>query len=144
MFSKACEYGIRATLFVAQQSKLNRRVSIKEISAEIDSPTAFTAKILQILVREGIVTSQKGPSGGFEIDDAKRESVTLSQVVTAIDGDRVSVACVLGLKQCGEAQPCPVHNQYVSIRKDIQNMLNKTNIASLADKLEDGLTFLKQ
>lgn len=144
MFSKACEYGIRATLFVAQQSKQERRVSIKEIAEEIDSPTAFTAKILQTLVRAGIVTSQKGPSGGFEISPDKINTIMLNEVVLAIDGERTAVGCVLGLQQCDELHPCPVHDQYVSIRADIQNMLYNTNIASLADQLEDGLAFLKQ
>ncbi|MDX1365867.1 MAG: Rrf2 family transcriptional regulator, partial [Arenibacter latericius] len=61
MFSKACEYGIKATLFIAQKSLNQQRVSLKEIASEIDSPIAFTAKILQSLARSGMVDSHKGP-----------------------------------------------------------------------------------
>jgi Rrf2 family iron-sulfur cluster assembly transcriptional regulator len=53
IFSKACEYGIRATIYVAQQTSINgKRCNLKDISKEIDSPEAFTAKILQKLVKQ--------------------------------------------------------------------------------------------
>ena len=67
MFSKSCEYGIRATIFIATQSYLNNRTGIKDIAKKIDSPEAFTAKILQILVKANIIHSTKGVGGGFEI-----------------------------------------------------------------------------
>ena len=63
MFSKACEYGIRAAVYIAHQSMEGRRVSLKEIAEKIDSPVAFTAKILQQLSRNGIVESIKGAGG---------------------------------------------------------------------------------
>ena len=59
MFSKSCEYGIKATLFIAQKSQWNDRVSLKEIATAIDSPTAFTGKILQVLAKANIINSQK-------------------------------------------------------------------------------------
>ena len=68
MFSKACEYGIKATIFIASNSYEKQRVSLKEIAKEIDSPEAFTAKILQNLVRHKIINSVKGAYGGFEIE----------------------------------------------------------------------------
>ena len=71
MFSKACEYGIKATIYIAMQSMQNSRVSLKDIAKEIDSPVAFTAKILQQLARNKIVESVKGPTGGFQIEKKK-------------------------------------------------------------------------
>ena len=66
MFSKACEYAIKASIYIAISSLEGKRVTPKQISEEIDSPTAFTAKILQALVRNNIVNSVKGAYGGFE------------------------------------------------------------------------------
>ena len=57
MFSKACEYGIRATLFIAQKSLQGERVRLKAIADEIDAPEAYTAKILQQLARNEIIQS---------------------------------------------------------------------------------------
>ena len=65
MFSKACEYGIRASIFIAEQSLLDKKVSLKDIAKAIDSPEAYTSKILQQLSRNFIINSDKGPTGGF-------------------------------------------------------------------------------
>jgi Rrf2 family protein len=98
MFSKACEYAIRATIYIGEQSLHQHRVGLKEISAAVDSPEAFTAKILQQLVRSGIVESVKGPNGGFEMTERSMEKVRLSHVVAAIDGESVYKGCGLGVR----------------------------------------------
>ena len=144
MFSKACEYGIRATIYIAVKSLENKRVSLKDIAKEIDSPEAFTAKILQVLSRDGIIDSAKGPMGGFEIDIKKMNKIKLSQVVSAIDGDSIYTKCGLGLKECSAKRPCPVHDQFKKIREDLQKMLETTNIHELSLGLKGGLTFLKR
>lgn len=144
MFSKACEYGIRASTYIASQSIENRRVSLKEIAEEIDSPVAFTAKILQQLSRNEIVNSIKGAAGGFEIDKVKIDQIKLSEIVYAIDGDNVYMRCGLGLKQCNAKKPCPVHNKFVQIRSDLKNMLENTSLFEMTAGLEVGLTFLKR
>ena len=69
MFSKTCEYAIRALIFIAHKSKGGLKTGIKEISAGIDSPAHFIAKILQDLSRRGLVQSMKGPTGGFYLDE---------------------------------------------------------------------------
>lgn len=55
MFSKACEYGIKASIFIAQQSLLDRKVNLREIAEAIESPTAYTSKILQKLSRQKLL-----------------------------------------------------------------------------------------
>ncbi|SFB97894.1 transcriptional regulator, BadM/Rrf2 family [Flagellimonas taeanensis] len=144
MFSKACEYGIRAAVYVALQSLDGRRVSVNEIAEEIDSPIAFTAKILQQLSRSKVIHSVKGPTGGFELDRTEMDTVKLSMIVHAIDGDDIYVGCGLGLKECNANQPCPLHDKFVDIRTDLKNMLENTSLYELATGLEVGLTYLKR
>lgn len=144
MFSKACEYGIRASIYIAQQSLLNRKVNLKEISEAIESPSAFTSKILQKLSRNKIISADKGPTGGFSMDKVKLEKIKLSSIVNAIDGENIYNDCGLGLKKCNEKMPCPVHNQFKVIRKELKKMSEKTTIKSLAVDFENGLTFLKR
>ncbi len=144
MFSKACEYAIRATIYIAQQSLEDKRVSLKAISNEIDSPVAFTAKILQQLTRNKIVTSVMGPTGGFQMDKDRIDEVKLSKVVDTIDGDSIYRGCGLGLKECDASRPCPVHDRFAKIRDDLQKMLVSTSIFELATGLDVGLTFLKR
>lgn len=144
MFSKACEYGIRATLYIAKQSLDGYRVGLKDIAKAIDSPEAFTAKILQQLARNGIVHSQKGPTGGFEIPESDMYRVKLSHIVEAIDGDNIYRGCGLGLKACNELRPCPVHDKFKIIREELKQMLETTTVKELATGVNDGLTFLKR
>lgn len=143
MFSKACEYGIKATIFIAINSLENRRVSPKEISEEIDSPKAFTAKILQALVRNEVVKSVRGAYGGFEIDKDKIATTKLSQIVYAIDGDSVYKSCGLGLHTCDENHPCPVHDKFKVVREELSEMLENTSLEELALDIKSGVTFLK-
>lgn len=144
MFSKACEYGIRATIYVALQSLEDNRASLKDIANKIDSPVAFTAKILQQLVKNNIMGSVMGPTGGFQIEKKRIDEIKLSQIVDAIDGDSIYRGCGLGLKECNAAKPCPVHDKFAKIRNDLKEMLENTNIYELAMGLEVGLTFLKR
>lgn len=144
MFSKACEYGIRAAVYITLQSLDGRRVSVTEIAEEIDSPVAFTAKILQQLTKNNIVHSVKGPTGGFEIDREDMDDVKLNMIVKAIDGDKIYVGCGLGLKECNANKPCPLHDKFVDIRTNLRTMLQSTSLYELATGLEVGLTYLKR
>ena len=144
MFSKACEYGIRASIYIAEQSLLERKVSLIEVASAIESPTAYTSKILQLLSRNFIINSDKGPTGGFSMDKKELDKIKLSDIVFTIDGDSIYNGCGLGLKQCNEVMPCPVHNQFKLIRDDLKKMLEKTTVKALALDHEKGLTFLKR
>ncbi len=144
MFSKACEYGIRASTYIALQSLEGRRVSLKEIADKIDSPVAFTAKILQLLSKNNIVDSQKGAYGGFEINRKQMDILKLSDIVDAIDGDTIYAGCGLGLKECNSDKPCPVHDKFVDIRNNLKQMLENTSLFEMTVGLAVGLTYLKQ
>jgi len=76
MFSKATEYALRATIFIAQKSTEETKLSIDDIAKAIDSPKSFTAKILQQLTKNNLVISSvRGPNGGFFITEkAKKKS----------------------------------------------------------------------
>ena len=143
MFSKTCEYAIRALIFIAQKSKDGSRISIKDISSGIDSPEFFIAKILQDLSRKGFVQSAKGPNGGFYMDDANLEQ-SVADIVREIDGDKLFSGCGLGLKECSEDHPCPIHNDFKHIRQEIKTMLEESRIQLFVENLDLKLTFLKQ
>ena len=143
MFSKACEYAIKACIFVAKSSMQNNRVTPKQIAEEINSPVAFTAKIMQELVKSDLVASYRGAYGGFEIDKAKIDQISLSKIVKVIDGEKLYDGCGLGLDVCNENHPCPVHYQYKTIREDLKQLLDSTNLKQLALGIENGLSYLK-
>ena len=130
-------------LFVGQKSKEGRKAGIREIAEGIDSPEYFIAKILQELSRKNLVQSLKGPSGGFYLDKRGMEC-TLADIVKAIDGDKIFLGCGLGLKECSEKRPCPIHNEFKKIRKEMHDMLQSATLNEFNEKLERKLTFLKR
>lgn len=142
MFSKSCEYAIKATIYIAVQSNQDNRVGLKDIAKEIASPEAFTAKILQQLSRNNIIDSIKGPHGGFQMDKKEMTKIKLSQIVLAMDGDAIFKGCGLGFKECSEKKPCPVHEKFKVIRNELKNMLENTSVYELSIGLTKGLTFL--
>lgn len=142
MFSKACEYGIKAVLYIATQSLENNRVKIGDVAENTDSPEAFTAKILGTLSKHNVVNSLKGPNGGFEIDINHMKQIKLSDIVYAIDGDAMYNSCALGLEECDSEAPCPMHHSFVKIRNEFKDMLENTYVYNLATKLKSGKTIL--
>ncbi len=143
MFSKACEYGIRAAIHIGQQSSEGKRASLKAVASAIDSPEAFTAKILQSLAKADIIESIMGPTGGYQLSPEKGEATSLLKIVNAIDGEKVYEGCGLGLKECNEAKPCPVHYQFASIRNALKSMLETTSIRDLTKGIQEEMFFLK-
>ena len=144
MFSKACEYGIKASVFIIDSSMRNQKVSMKEVAEAIDSPEAYTSKILQQLSRNNIIQSEKGPTGGFSVEKEKIDQLNLSMIVSAIDGDSIYEGCGLGFHHCNENKPCVIHHQYKTIRDDLKTMLENTLLVDLSEDIEKGLSFLKR
>jgi Rrf2 family protein len=144
MFSKACEYGIRAALLIAQESKSGKKIQLVEIANKIDSPVAFTAKSLQKLSRAGLISAVKGPYGGYFMNDLQRKSQTISDIVKAIDGDDLFTGCALGLKSCDATKPCPLHFEFVKIREQLNTLLIKSKLEGLGVQLKAEKSFLKR
>ena len=117
------------------------KLNVKEIAKEIDAPEAFTAKTLQILNKHNIITSLKGPYGGFFIEEHQLD-VPILNIVNAIDGLQVFRSCGLGLKKCSSKNPCPFHHDYEILRNAMVSTFEKTTIKILAKNLENGDPFL--
>lgn len=117
--------------------------NVRDIAGAIGSPVAFTAKVLQQLVRNGLIGSAKGVKGGFFIDNETLQYLNLCRIVTAIDGNGLTENCMLGLRECSEVNPCPVHHQFKYIKADIIKMLNDSMVKNLTIDVEKKLSVLK-
>ncbi|MBE0571383.1 MAG: Rrf2 family transcriptional regulator [Ignavibacteriaceae bacterium] len=132
IFSKKCEYGMQAVLYLAAREK-GTLVSADEISKVLKIPREFVSKILQSLRESGLISSSKGKSGGFSL--AKSASrIKLIDVVAAIDGLDMFDSCVLGFQECSPTHPCPVHNTWGSLRTQTYDMLTSETIDKLKEK----------
>lgn len=142
MFSKATEYAIRATIYIAQKGSETNKLGIDEIAKAIDSPKPFTAKILQALSKDShIISSVRGPRGGFFLTERSKK-LPVRFILEAMGEEEVLEKCVLGLKQCSETQPCPMHAQYKSIRKQLKELFVSKSIMQFASEIQDGVVFI--
>ncbi|MFI5185799.1 MAG: RrF2 family transcriptional regulator [Chitinophagales bacterium] len=138
MFSKKAEYALRATIYIAQKASEEKKIGLREIANAIDSPKSFTAKILQILTgNKKIVSSMHGPNGGFFITE-KAKKLPVRAVLEAVHEDSVLTKCILGLKECSEINPCPMHAEYKAIRARLTELFEKKTIKKLADEISKG------
>ena len=130
LYSKPCEYAIRALTRLAN-SPGDSAVGAREIARAEGIPLPVLGKILQELVRKGLLDSRRGPGGGFRL--ARRpELILLRDIVAAIDGLDHFMNCVLGLAQCSEEAPCPLHNSWKELRTRIFEDMDATTLAQMA------------
>lgn len=142
MLSTSCKYALRAAVYLMSLSGKLRRAGLKEVADEIEANEHTTGKILQLLVREGLIASAKGPTGGFYIlPDAK--PVYLIDIVKVVDGEHFFFECGLGLTECSETRPCPIHHTYKVSREKLYQEFSTITIQQLAGNIEDGKAFLR-
>lgn len=142
MFSKTAEYAIRATIYIAQKSAPDHKLGIEEIARAIDSPASFTAKILQLLTRgQELICSVRGPNGGFYMTSEALQ-LPLLKVLELIKEDDQLHKCVLGLQECSEVNPCPLHHRYKKIKPEMLRMFEGMTIGQLAAETRRGVVFI--
>ncbi len=130
-------------IYLATKVSEGIKVNIRDLAAEIDSPEPFTAKIMQSLSRQNMVSSLKGPTGGFFLTE-EQANIPLLDIVAAIDGLHSVNDCGLGLQYCSDENPCPIHYEFSAIRDDFTNLLTKNTVAGLATDFQAGNTQLKR
>lgn len=130
LFSKRCEYGLQAMIYLAGLQSPGY-VSIREISARTGISSTFLTKILQILKEKGFVDSSRGQNGGVMLTQ-NPNTISLKDIIVAIDGPGLFESCVVGLPGCGHQKPCPLHEQWSITRACITDTFATTSIADLA------------
>ena len=140
MLSRTCEYAIQAVIYLAKKPE-GKYTLIREISKELEIPHHFLGKIMQTLVKEGMLISYKGPKGGLALSK-KPSEITLMDVITIIDGTDFTTRCIMGLDKCDESMNCPLHAAWCDKRDQIQTMFSTQSIAQLAECLKQKTSLI--
>lgn len=136
MLSRASKYAILSTLFLAEHSSASKKISVKDIANSIDVPSPFLAKLFQQLVRGNIISSTKGPNGGFYLTEENCEN-TVCDIIENIDGLNKLNECFLGLSKCDSVNPCPVHFIVEPFKNNILGKFRDKNIKEFANEIAD-------
>lgn len=100
------------------------------IAKKIEAPKNYLGKLLQNLCARNIVSSQKGTGGGFRLS-IKPDKITLYEIVEPVENVAIWEKCALGLKECSETDPCPVHDDWKVIKEGYLSFLKTTTVADL-------------
>ncbi len=141
MLSLTCKTAIKAVIFLCSKFESGQNSGIREIATAIQASEHTVGKLLQTLVRNGVIKSIKGPSGGFYISKEQRKLPIIS-IVEAIDGKLVFKECGLGLAQCSASRPCPIHFEYKESRDMAERIFKTKKVIDLCDPVSSGIAYL--
>jgi Rrf2 family protein len=134
--SQTSEHALRAVLYLAQKS-LDRRVPADEIARALDAPANYLSKTLNVLVKQGLLGSVRGPHGGYWLR-VPAESITVARLIRIFDTPRTNGVCLMGGRQCRDETPCAAHLRWKAVANDIR-ALERTSIAHLlGDDAQEG------
>ena len=136
MLSRASKYAILSTLFLCEHSSVDKKISVKVIAESIDVPSPFLAKLFQQLVRGKIISSTKGPNGGFYLTEANSKK-NVCDIIENIDGLNKLNDCFLGLNECDSKNPCPVHFIVEPFKNNILGKFRDKTIMEFAQEIAE-------
>lgn len=126
MIPKTAEYALRAVVTLARDP--GRPRSAEEIAEATQVPRRYTHKVLQALVRAGLVRSQSGPGGGYALVPPPQD-VSLLDIVAAVEPIPRIRRCPLGLTN--HTSLCPLHRQLDEAAANMEKTFAKVTIAQL-------------
>ncbi len=129
MLSKTAEYAIRAVLYMARRGDTTP-VSADEIADALDAPRNYLSKTLNALAKARILSSLRGPRGGFSLA-VPAGDLTIARIVDAFDTSRASGMCLLGGAPCDLSRPCTAHDRWVEIHRSSRAPMETTTIGQM-------------
>jgi Rrf2 family protein len=130
IFSSPVQYAIRAMTYLGEQ-EVGKVCSTREISSAMNIPMPYLAKIVNRLSRRRLIIARRGPAGGVML--AKPASrITVAEIIDAMGGTVVNKECILGIAECGESTPCPVHDSWKTVRELLRQKLHEQTVRDLA------------
>ncbi|MEO7317082.1 MAG: Rrf2 family transcriptional regulator [Ginsengibacter sp.] len=141
MISKTCKTAIKAVIYLCSKFESNENASIKEVAEYINANEHTIGKVLQTLVKQNIIKSMKGPSGGFFVTTEQRLQPIIN-IVEAVDGKELFISCGLGLSRCSASHPCPIHNDYKEARDILEKLFREKRVVDLCVPINEGIAYL--
>jgi len=137
MLSKASKYAISAVIYLTNNSTIDKKLGSKEIAEAIEIPAPFLAKTLQQLTKKGIISSIKGPHGGFYLSE-KNTDKTLFDIIDCVDDIEKFNSCYLSQNNCNENNPCVAHHIYAPFKDKLIRKLKTKTIIEMAEEFKQN------
>ncbi len=128
-FSKSFGYALRGILYIAIKEEA-KRIQLDEISEQLNIPRHFLGKVMKKLVKNKILSSTKGPYGGFSLLHDTLDT-PLIKILELTDGMTQFESCVLCLRNCNSHNPCPLHDSMMNIRTEMKQYMTDMKVEEL-------------
>ena len=133
--SKKADYALIAMKHLAIHTGGVSSTSAREIAAQYDIPIELMAKVLQRLVRSGLLASTQGTRGGYTLQRSS-SSISVADVIQAIDGPFSVTACSTDDHACGQFDKCSIRDPLWRLRERILEAMGTVSVAELASDAE--------
>ncbi len=137
MISNTSKYAIRAMIYLELYSSPEKKAGIKKIAEDLEIPSPFLGKILQVLVRQQLLASSKGPHGGFYLNKPAID-ITVMEIIEIMDGKDILNDCVIRTEPCDHERPCSMHHKLAPLRREIKRLFSTETIADLVSEFREG------
>ncbi len=134
MLSHTSKYALKALHFISKATSDKAKLPALEISEQTGIPKPFLSKLLKQLASLNIVSSNKGPNGGFFMTEAQLSQSVLD-IIIRLEGKDIFKACILNFEACDERTPCPIHALVAKEKSGLRNSINRLKISDLSDDL---------
>lgn len=141
MISNSSKYALMGVLYLAVNSSKEQKIAAKDLSSNTGVPQAYLSKLMQELARHNLISSTRGPKGGFYLTYKNRE-VLLIDIINVIDGDYRLTSCILSLHKCDAEHPCPLHHLVGDTKSKFVQHLEETKVQDLVTDIKEGKSFL--
>ena len=131
MLSRTAEYAVRAVIVLAREYG-QRAVSADEIASILGAPHNYLSKTLNALARRGILTSARGPGGGFSLAVAPAVLTVADIVEVFADANASDARCLIRDSPCDPAHPCDTHGRWTALTRSAREPLLRTVISELS------------
>lgn len=130
ILSQTAIYALKAALFLADHEP-DSPIRVDDIAEELDVPRNYLSKILHSLARGGVLTSSRGPGGGFQLARPAAD-VMLSEVVERFGDQPEESGCLLGRDECSDLDPCAAHDRWKAVSAAVSSFFRETSVADLS------------
>lgn len=129
ILSQTAEYALRAVLYLAEQAEEDP-VPVETMAEALSLPRNYLSKTLHLLAKRGVLSSSRGPGGGFGLAVPAAE-LSLLSVVEPFDDLERRRQCLLGRRECSDLTPCVAHHRWKEVADHVTCFFRETTVEDL-------------
>lgn len=142
IYSQATTYSLEALAYLAGIPE-GSSAKTREMATALNIPEHFLGKIMSQLAKKKLVSSSKGPTGGFTLE-VDPEKVNLYRLLAVLDSlTSLEEDCVMGLKKCSDEHPCALHDSWIRFKEEAVKRAQKLTLAEFSKLVQVRLHILE-